>query len=67
MRGCGNPDCNVSTGICERITFGSGNLDELGYWEKPCFKCAELWKREHPTDEVWPNIDPEISEPKTEG
>ena len=32
-RYCGNEDCCASTGICGRITFGSGELDDHGYWE----------------------------------
>lgn len=37
---CQNPDCSCSTGIHEGLTFGSGELDEHGYWEKPCRICA---------------------------
>jgi hypothetical protein len=25
----------VSTGVCGGITYGYGNLDDLGYWEYP--------------------------------
>lgn len=28
-----NKTPNVSTGICGRITYGYGDLDEYGYWE----------------------------------
>ncbi len=40
---CGNPKCGCSTGIHEGLTFGSGRLDHLGFWEKPCRICAENW------------------------
>lgn len=34
--------CLVSTGICKRLTFGSGRLSPNGYWEIPCDHCACL-------------------------
>jgi hypothetical protein len=37
---CGNPECSCSTGIHDGLTFGSGELDDLGYWDKPCDICA---------------------------
>lgn len=37
---CGNNWCSCSTGIHEGLTFGSGDLDQYGYWEKPCRICA---------------------------
>lgn len=40
MTACRNPNCGSSTGIHEGLTFGSGRLDELGYWEFPCAICA---------------------------
>lgn len=54
-RPCGNDDCAVSTGICERLTFGHGDLDDLGYWEIPCEVCARDHERRHPEDGAcWP-------------
>lgn len=32
--------CSVSTGIHDALTFGSGRLDDYGFWEKPCDECA---------------------------
>ena len=43
LRACGNPRCGASTGIHEGLTFGSGKLDENGYWEHPCDPCARAW------------------------
>jgi len=55
QRPCGNPDCHVSTSIDEMtLTFGSGELDDWGFWEKPCFVCATAHKRACPEDRVWP-------------
>lgn len=53
---CGNPDCSISTGfVDELLTFGSGELDDYGYWEKPCSPCARAWEAAHPEDgECWP-------------
>lgn len=39
-RPCGNPKCKCSTGIHEGLTFGSGKLDDHGFWENPCRICA---------------------------
>ena len=54
--GCGNKECNVSTGICESLTFGSGELDDYGYWEKPCEKCARAFEKLEPEykGRCWP-------------
>ena len=35
-RPCGNPECAVSSGIHEGLTFGSGTLDFNGFWSVPC-------------------------------
>lgn len=40
MSKCGNPDCSVSTGVHEGYTFGSGELDDHGFWSVPCRVCA---------------------------
>ncbi len=47
--------CFCSTGICGHLTFGSGQLDEWGYWENPCRVCAERNERKRPEDgPCWP-------------
>jgi hypothetical protein len=60
-------NCNVSTGIHEHpragtngipygLTFGSGECDDYGYWEYPCFDCArkaEL-RDKVPVNTYWP-------------
>ena len=55
-RACGNPICGASTGICGRITFGTGRLDDFGYWENGCRTCAAEYT--HRTGkEAWPTCD----------
>ncbi len=51
---CGSEKCCTSTGICESTTHGSGHLDNLGYWEFPCFVCARHYETKHNTE--WPFI-----------
>ena len=58
-RPCGNPDCSTSTGICGRLTFGSGELDEHGYFDNGCEMCAREWKKKHPDAAVWPVFEEE--------
>jgi hypothetical protein len=47
-RWCGSNECCSSTGIHDGMTFGSGRLDNNGYWTKPCRVCAAAFdaKRE---------------------
>ena len=54
---CGNKDCEVSTGVYDHLTFGSGELDENGFWEYPCEDCArhhEIMHDETPGT-CWPH------------
>ena len=54
--GCENKKCGVSTGICESATFGSGELDDNGYWENPCEECARAFEKLEPEykGRCWP-------------
>ena len=45
---CGHIDCGISSGIDGSITFGSGLLDENGYWEYPCSVCARAFEEKYP-------------------
>lgn len=54
MSHCGNPNCCASSGICGSMTFGSGELDNHGYWEYPCVICAAVTKKFSPKIDVWP-------------
>ena len=49
---CGNPQCSTSTGVCESITHGWGNLNDYGYWEYPCETCARHYEMRPNQD--WP-------------
>jgi hypothetical protein len=54
-KACGNPDCGASTSIDdETLTFGSGNLSSMGFWQFPCVECAEDFKKAKPQYKVWP-------------
>jgi len=58
MPHCGNPNCSVSTGIHDGLTFGSGELDENGFWEHPCPICARECEKKHPEyAPCWPFSD----------
>ncbi len=47
--------CAVSTAISGHLTFGSGDCDDYGFWENPCFECARDHERRHPDDgKCWP-------------
>lgn len=55
LQPCGNHNCSVSTGICESLTYGSGELDQWGYWEFPCSTCARAAEIRHPEyGSCWP-------------
>ena len=57
--GCGRPECSSSSNISDQISFGTGELDVNGFWEHPCFECAEEWLRRHPSlypEDVWPFV-----------
>lgn len=60
--GCGRIECSVSTGIhndessqLSGLTFGSGALDEFGYWSRPCALCARAFECAYPeAAPCWP-------------
>jgi len=54
-KACGHPHCSVSTTISGHLSFGSGRLDDYGYWQKPCGRCAEAYEKEYPWQgSCWP-------------
>jgi len=64
--GCGNPECSASTGYFSEyegwplsgLTFGSGRVDQYGYFEFPCSTCAQAFEKLHPeATPCWPNDD----------
>ncbi len=61
-RACGNPECRVSSGIHECLTFGSGDLSELGFWENPCGVCARAYEKDHPGEKAWPHKEEDLQD-----
>jgi len=50
-----HPGCRVSTSIADFLTFGSGELDSNGFWEKPCYECARNHEKKFKDDfPCWP-------------
>lgn len=47
--------CRWSTGVHDHLTVGQGELDEYGFWERPCSICARKHEAEHPGSMVWPH------------
>lgn len=69
-RPCGSRQCSVSTGYDDMtLTFGRGDLDDYGYWEKPCLTCAAAHQKEYPNSRVWPfeGSPPPIAKPEIHG
>lgn len=60
MSKCGNPDCCCSSSYFGHVTFGSGALDDYGFWEKPCLICALDYKRRYPKEDVWPENEEQV-------
>ena len=47
--------CQWSTGIHDGLTVGQGELDNNGYFQRPCYHCARKEEKEHPKNyPVWP-------------
>lgn len=51
---CGNRLCGGAATVCGTLAFGSGFLDNNGYWERPCCKCARQAERRYPEEKFWP-------------
>ena len=51
----GHEQCCVSTCIIDCLSFGSGLLDDLGFWQHPCYECAREHEKKFPKDfPCWP-------------
>lgn len=55
--GCGRPECGASSNIMEDPSFGTGELDDLGFWEYGCYKCARAYEKVNPGVKAWPYRD----------
>jgi hypothetical protein len=52
----GHSKCRASSTIMDTLSFGTGELDEHGFWEKPCAGCARAHEQQFPEDgECWPH------------
>ena len=47
-------DTKVSTTVYGDLSFGSGKLDDYGFWEFPDYEAARKWEEEHPGVVCWP-------------
>ncbi len=53
--------CDISTGIHDCLTFGTGKLDGSGFWEHPCEECARAHEQQFPEDgPCWPHTDEDL-------
>lgn len=48
-KGCCREDCSSSTSVMGVLTFGTGELDDNGYWQHPCRQCEWAWHRQYVT------------------
>jgi len=55
--------CHVSTGIHDYLTFGTGELDENGFWEISCADCAREHEKQFPEcGPCWPHTIQQLKE-----
>lgn len=54
---CGNPNCSATSNIAEDLSFGSGEMDNNGFWERPCAICARAYEKENPGAQCCPYKD----------
>lgn len=52
---CDNRDCQVSSDMDGNPTFGSGELNDYGYWSNPCEECARYHEAKFPGEKAWPD------------
>ncbi len=55
--------CRVSTGIHYFLTFGTGELDDNGFWENGCAECARAFEKQFPKcGACWPHTSEQLKE-----
>ena len=55
--------CKTSSTIYESLSFGTGELDDYGFWEHGCYECARAWEEQYPEDgECWPHTPKQIEQ-----
>lgn len=51
----GHEKCCVSSTVTESLSFGTGELDDYGFWEYGCYECARAWEKQFPEEGAcWP-------------
>lgn len=61
VRPKGHEQCKASAGIHDCPTFGSGELDDFGFWENPCSECAREFERQFPEcGPCWPHTEEQL-------
>ena len=61
---CGNPECAASS-FEDIPTFGSGEMDQYGFFEKPCWICARKFEELEPgMGPCWPFSDEYLNQEK---
>jgi len=54
---CGHSDYNITHLVDETtVSFGRGQMTDLGGWEFPCLICAKAYAAKHPDERVWPEV-----------
>lgn len=65
IRAKGHEHCKTSSGIHECLTFGNGELDGFGFWEKGCYECAREFEKQFPEHgPCWPHTPEQIEKLK---
>ena len=55
--------CKVSTGIHDCLTFGTGELNDNGFWEHSCEACARAYEQQFPEDgPCWPHTQEQLKQ-----
>ena len=50
-------NCQVSATVYEVLTFGRGKLDDNGFWQHSCYRCARAYEKQFPEEgPCWPHV-----------
>ena len=52
--------CKVSSGVHDCLTFGTGTLDDGGFWSVPCYECRAHEEQFPDCGPCWPHTDEQI-------
>ena len=52
----GHEKCKTSSTVMDTLSFGTGELDEHGFWEHGCYECARAHEKQFPEEGIcWPH------------